>query len=42
MIMDEQKMKPTDRPEFKQALKTAVIVLAVAAVVVILTIVFGG
>jgi len=40
--MDEQNLKPTDRPEFKQALKTGLIVLAVAAVVVIITIIFGG
>jgi len=36
--MEEPKSKPTDTPEFKQALKTGLIVLAVAAVVVILTI----
>ncbi|MPM45627.1 hypothetical protein SDC9_92315 [bioreactor metagenome] len=36
--MEEPKLKPTDTPEFKQALKTGLIVLAVAAVVVILTI----
>jgi len=34
---EEKKIKPTDTPEFKQALKTGLIVLAVAAVVVILT-----
>jgi hypothetical protein len=39
--MDEQNQKPTDRPEFKQALKTAIIVLAVAAVVVVVTILFS-
>lgn len=36
--MSEQNLKPTDRPEFKQALKTGLIVLAVAAVVVLATI----
>jgi hypothetical protein len=36
--MEEPKLKPTETPEFKQALKTGMIVLAVAAVVVILTI----
>lgn len=39
--MDEKKAKPTDTPEFKSALRTGIIVLAVAAVVVILTIVLG-
>lgn len=39
--MSEPVMKPTDRPEFKQALKTAAIVLVVAAVVVIITIIFS-
>lgn len=36
--MSDENLKPTDRPEFKQALKTGMIVLAVAAVVVIITI----
>ncbi len=36
--MEEPKLKPTETPEFKSALKTGLIVLAVAAVVVILTI----
>lgn len=36
--MDEKNMKPTDRPEFKQALKTGLIVLGVAVVVVVITI----
>jgi flagellar basal body-associated protein FliL len=40
--MDEQNLKPTERPEFKQTLKIAIIVLAVAAVVVVATILFGG
>lgn len=39
--MSEPEMKPYDRPEFKQALKTGLIVLAVAAVVVIITILVG-
>ena len=39
--MSDPVLKPTDRPEFKQALKTGMIVLAVAAVVVILTILFS-
>lgn len=39
--MDEKELKPTERPEFKQALKTGIIVLAVAAVVVIVTILFS-
>ncbi len=39
--MSEPVLKPTERPEFKQALKTAAIVLVVAAVVVIVTIIFG-
>jgi hypothetical protein len=36
--MEEPKLKPTETPEFKQALKTGLIVLAVAAVVIVLTI----
>ncbi len=36
--MEEPKLKPTETPEFKNALKTGLIVLAVAAVVVVLTI----
>jgi hypothetical protein len=36
--MDEQKMKPTDRPEFKEALRTGLIVLGIAVVVVVITI----
>lgn len=39
--MSDPVMKPTDRPEFKQAVKTAAIVLIVAAVVVIITILVG-
>jgi len=39
--MSEPELKPTDSPEFKRALKTGMIVLAVAAVVVILTILFS-
>lgn len=39
--MSEQNLKPTDRPEFKQALKTGLIVLAVAVVVVLATVIFG-
>ncbi len=39
--MEEPKLKPTERPEFKSALKTAIIVLAVAAVVVVITILFS-
>jgi hypothetical protein len=39
--MDEQKMKPTDRPEFKEALRTGLIVLGVAVVVVVITILFS-
>jgi hypothetical protein len=39
--MDEKKIKPTDTPEFKSALRTGIIVLAVAVVVVVLTILFG-
>jgi hypothetical protein len=38
--MDDKELKPTERPEFKYALKVAIVVLAVAAVVVILTILF--
>ncbi len=40
--MDDKELKPTDRPEFKSALRTAVIVLAVAALVVVATIIFGN
>jgi hypothetical protein len=36
--MEEPKLKPTETPEFKNALKTGLIVLAVAVVVVVLTI----
>lgn len=39
--MSDPVMKPTDRPEFKQAVKSAAIVLIVAAVVVIITILVG-
>jgi hypothetical protein len=39
--MDEKKNKPTDTPEFKSALKTGLIVIGVAAVVVILTMIFA-
>ena len=39
--MTDPVLKPTDRPEFKQAVKTAAIVLIVAAVVVIITILVG-
>jgi hypothetical protein len=39
--MDEKKIKPTDSPEFKRALRTGMIVLGIAAVVVVLTILFG-
>jgi len=37
--MSDPVLKPTDRPEFKQALKTGMIVLAVAIVVVVITII---
>jgi hypothetical protein len=40
--MPEKELKPYERPEFKSALKTALIVLGVAAVVVIVSIIFGG
>ena len=40
--MDDKELKPTERPEFKSALRTAVIVLAVAAVVIIASIIFGS
>lgn len=36
--MSEPQLKPTDRPEFKQALKTGLIIIAVALVVVVITI----
>jgi len=39
--MSDPVLKPTDRPEFKQALKTAAIVLIVAAVVVGITLLVG-
>lgn len=39
--MSEPQLKPTDRPEFKQALKTGIIILAIAAVVVVITILVG-
>jgi hypothetical protein len=39
--MSDPVLKPTDRPEFKQALKTGMIVLAVAIVVVVITIIFS-
>jgi hypothetical protein len=40
--MDEKKMKPTDNPEFKSALRIGMIVLGVAAVIVIITILVGA
>lgn len=39
--MDDKELKPTDRPEFKYALKVGIIVLVVAAVVVTITILFS-
>ena len=39
--MDEKKLKPTETPEFKEALRIGLIVLAVAAVVVVITILFS-
>lgn len=36
--MSDPELKPTQRPEFKQAMKTAIIVLAVAAVVILITV----
>lgn len=39
--MSEPQLKPTDRPEFKQALKTGLIIIAVAVVVVVITILVG-
>lgn len=40
--MDEKELKPYQKPEFKSALRTGLIVLGVAAVVVVLSIIFGG
>jgi hypothetical protein len=40
--MDEKKSKPTDSPEFKSALRTGLIVIGVAVIVVVISIVFGG
>ena len=40
--MSDPVLKPTDRPEFKQAVKTAAIVLIVAVVVVVITLLVGG
>lgn len=39
--MSDQNLKPTDRPEFKYALKMGIIVISIAVVVVIVTIIFG-
>lgn len=36
--MSDENLKPTERPEFKQALKTGLIVLVVAVVVVLITV----
>jgi hypothetical protein len=38
--MDEKKMKPTDNPEFRSALRIGLIVLGIAAIIITLTIVF--
>jgi hypothetical protein len=40
--MDEKELKPYQRQEFKSALRTGLIVLGVAAVVVVLSLVFGA
>jgi hypothetical protein len=39
--MDDKELKPYQQPEFKNALRTAIIVLVVAAVVVVVAIFLG-
>lgn len=40
--MDDKELKPYQRPEFKSALRTAAIVLVVAAIVITVSILFGN
>jgi hypothetical protein len=40
--MDDKELKPTERPEFKSALRTAIIVLVVATIAILATILFGN